>query len=180
MAINIMGTTTHGGLVLGTFERNGYNDSDFIAAIWNPQTDRIEYIEYDSTRYGGYGSATPDATHDIIASAERYLADVIAKGAIDRAVQAANTPVKGSRVRSLTKRGRNVGIEGTVMWCGEQRSRHGTWSYGHRVGVKVDGETRLRYLDQRSVELIGPPTVDEAAIRRSAAVEARRHRWSII
>jgi len=101
-----MGTITHTGLVLGTYERNGHDDSDFIAAVWNSDTNTIDHIEYDSTRYGGHGSATIDANPEIIAQAEGVLAARIAEIDIAQANKDANTPVKGRRVRSTTKRGK--------------------------------------------------------------------------
>lgn len=177
MAINDNGTITHTGLVLGTYEHNGYDDSDFIAAVWNPDTRTIDHIEYDSTRYGGHGSATRDASPETIAQAEAVLAARLAEIDLTQARKDATTPVKGRRVRSTTKRGKNVGVEGIVMWRGEKRSQYGTWSYGYRVGIKVDGETRLRYLDETAVEVLDPPTVDEATITRHAAEDARRHQW---
>lgn len=177
MAINDMGTITHTGLVLGTYERNGIGDSDFIAAVWNPDTNSIDHIEYDSTRYGGHGSATRDANPETIAQAESVLAARIAEIDLAKARKDAITPVKGRHVRSTTKRGKNVGAEGTVMWRGEKRSQYGTWSYGYRVGIKVAGETRLRYLDETAVEVLDPPTVDEVEIIRHATEDARRHEW---
>lgn len=180
MAINIMGTISHEGLVLGTYERNGGTDSDFIAATWNPDTNTVDHIEYDSTRYGGHATATTDASSDIIAQAEAVLAAHISEIDIAQANKDARTPVKGRRVRSTTTRGKNVGIEGTVMWRGEKRSRYGTWSYGYRIGVRVDGETGLRYLDETAVVVIDPPTVDEETIIRYAARDARRHEWRLM
>jgi hypothetical protein len=147
----------------------GDDDSDFIAAVWNPYTHTIDHIEYDSTRYGGHGSATPDATPDTITQAEAVLTARLAEIDLAQAHKDATTPTKGRRVRSTTKRGKNVGVEGIVMWRGEKRSQYGTWSHGYRVGIKVDGETRLRYLDETSV--------DDATITRHAARDARRHEW---
>jgi hypothetical protein len=137
------------------------------------------HIEYASTRYGGYGDATPDATPEIIAAAEAVLAERIATIDIAQSRKAATTPVKGSRVYSLTRRGKNVGAEGIVMWRGEKRSRYGTWSYGYRIGIKVEGETKLRYLDETSVEVIDPPIVDEAKIILGATRDANRHEWHL-
>lgn len=179
MAINDNGTITHTGLVLGTYERNGYDDSDFIAAVWNPDTHSIDHIEYDSTRYGGHGHATRDADPDTIAQAEAVLAARIAEIDLAQARKDAITPVKGRHVRSTTKRGKNVGVEGIVMWRGEKRSQYRTWSYGYRIGIKVAGETRLRYLDETAVEVLDPPTVDEATITRQAARDAKRHEWRL-
>lgn len=177
MAINTNGAITHEGLVLGTCEHNGYNDSDFVAAVWNPDTYKIEYIEYDSTRYAGFGTATVDATPDVVNMAELVLANRIAEMALDQARKDAATPTKGRRVRSTTTRGKNVGVEGVVMWRGEKRSRYGTWSYGYRIGIRVEGEPKLRYLDEDSVEVLDQPLVDDVAIADRADRAAKRHEW---
>lgn len=179
MAINNNGTITHAGLVLGTTERNAYDDSDFVAAVWNPDTEAVEYVTYDSTRYAGGGSATVDAGPDVVAKATAFMAARIAEINVAKAREDAMTPVKGRRVRSTTTRGKNTGVEGVVMWRGEKRSRFGTWSYGCRIGIKVDGETRLRYLDDTSVVVLDPPDVDEAEIARHAAGAAVRRGWLI-
>lgn len=105
------------------------------------------------------------------------LAARLAEIDLAQARKDATTPTRGRRVRSTTKRGKNVGVEGIVMWRGEKRSQYGTWSYGYRVGIKVDGETHLRYLDETSVDVIDPPTVDEATITHHAVQDARRHEW---
>jgi len=65
------------------------------------------------------------------------------------------------------------------MWRGEKRSQYGTYSYGYRIGIKVNGEVRLRYLDETSVEVIDPPTVNDAEIVRNAIRDASRHEWRL-
>lgn len=53
------------GRVLRTWERNGYDDSDFYATIWNDEKGRPEEVQYDTTRFGGGGGATVDATDEV-------------------------------------------------------------------------------------------------------------------
>jgi hypothetical protein len=60
---------THEGLVLSLGEDNGYNDSDFWAIVWNPQTKSTERVTYASTRGWTYDlSASVDATDEVRAA----------------------------------------------------------------------------------------------------------------
>lgn len=63
---------THHGLVLGTGERNGYDDSDFTATVWNEDKQDVEVIVYATTRYPTYHLyARVDASAEVM---ERYRA----------------------------------------------------------------------------------------------------------
>jgi hypothetical protein len=56
------------GLVVSLQERNGYDDSDFVANWYNPETDTVECTEYATTRGWTYlNGARVDATPEIIA-----------------------------------------------------------------------------------------------------------------
>lgn len=66
---------THKGLVLSLGERNGYHDSDFYANVWNPETRKVESIEYASTRGWTYDcGAHIDATPEVRADYEAQMA----------------------------------------------------------------------------------------------------------
>ena len=65
---------------LCTWERNGYNDSDFYVHYWNDESGQVESMEYATTRFaGGFSlpsnlfSATPEALRD----AFRYLVSTL-------------------------------------------------------------------------------------------------------
>lgn len=60
------------GCVLEDRERNGYDDSDFYVRYWDEASQSIKSMDYNSTRYGGGGSATVDATPEVLAKADRY------------------------------------------------------------------------------------------------------------
>jgi hypothetical protein len=72
-----------------------------------------------------------------------------------------------------------VGIVGIVKWIGEDgfQPRYGGQTViPMRVGIKVDGEQKLRYLALERCEVIEPDEVDESAIiERSRTVEP--HNW---
>lgn len=66
--------TTHHGLVLDDRERNGYDDSDFYAVVWNAEKGEPENIEYGTTRFWTYpAGATVDATDEVRALYESWL-----------------------------------------------------------------------------------------------------------
>lgn len=61
--------TSHHGLCIKSYERNGYDDSDFFMIVWNEEAGKPETIEFASTRgwsYPCYGSDA-DATPEIMA-----------------------------------------------------------------------------------------------------------------
>lgn len=66
---------THQGLVLGTGERNGYDDSDFTVTVWNPEKRAPETFVYATTRYPTYHLyAHVDATEEVQAAATKHYA----------------------------------------------------------------------------------------------------------
>lgn len=146
------------GLVLATYERNGYHDSDFYAVVWNPATRRPEHREYGSTSSWTYHNhATVDATPDVAEAAAAWYRGYVLDREMTRVKNVARAVVKGKTVRSLTTRGKNAGVRGVVRWVGETR-------YGKRVGVAVEGEEKLRYLDADRVAVLDPDTIDAAEV----------------
>lgn len=60
----------YAGAVLQTYERNGSDDSDFIAIVWDAESRAFRHIEYASTRGWSYANgAKVDATPDVIEAA---------------------------------------------------------------------------------------------------------------
>lgn len=65
---------SHQGLCISSFERNMYDDSDFIMIVWDPVRKEPKNIEFASTRgwsYPCYGSS-PDATPEVIAEYQAW------------------------------------------------------------------------------------------------------------
>jgi hypothetical protein len=77
-------------------------------------------------------------------------------------------------VRATVTRGKNAGLTGEVKWYGADRFAR---SYGTtqpmRVGIRVEGEPKLRFLPAGSVEVVNPEPVDETAVRSEARSLAR-------
>jgi hypothetical protein len=65
--------TQYQGCVLDTYERNGYDDSDFYATVWDEQSQSVKTIEYATTRGWTYcNGASVDATSEVIEKALQY------------------------------------------------------------------------------------------------------------
>ena len=164
------------GCVLGLFERNGYDDSDFCAIVWDEKLDAITTVEYASTRGWTYhNSAKVDATDAVKIQAQAYMEQKLVELWTADAERMNNVPIKGRTVRSITTRGKNVGIEGIVMWRGEDKYSHIAGSY--RVGIKVNGNAKLTYLPESSVEVIDDVKVDAHEIEMMARDRASQCRW---
>lgn len=138
----------HEGLVIATRERNFYDDSDFYAVVWNPETQSVETYEYGTTRFGGTdaNSASADLADEHKPAYRDYLIrqQEQALRAHDRkewqqAAYAAVTPSsKGQTVKVVKGRKVPVGFTGQIIWTG-------TDNYGNdRIGIRsAEGDTQF-------------------------------------
>jgi hypothetical protein len=158
------------GAVLAVWERNGYDDSDFLATVWDAQESRVRDVEYASTRsWTHHNGARVDATPEVRRAALAWYREQWVPAAIERAHESARKPLMGRAARSLTTRGKNVGVVGVVKWIGKDKYRSTRYKTVERVGLKVEGEDTLRYLDLDKVEAAEPAPVDEDEIRAFGA-----------
>ncbi len=156
--------TTYEGCVLRTGEHNFYDDSDFYAMVWDEKTESVIKITYGTTRGWTYhNSAAVDATAEVREKAEAWEAERLTalyteerKAEKLKALKALD---QGVEVKSLTTRGKNKGVVGYV-----QRVMKSSYAPGDVVGVQVEGEDKLRWLDTERVERTDFPA-DEAALR---------------
>lgn len=171
--------TTHHGLVLSTHERNGRDDSDFIAVVWNAEKGEPQSIEYASTRGWSYSNhAEVDATPETLAAVAAYRAEQARQTERQRIAHEAKTPCTGKLVRVVSGRKIPVGTEGTVFWFGKAREfgnypRNGYMAHGAamhayakslapyafdprdgmRVGLLTASGTKL-FTDAKNVEVV--------------------------
>ena len=156
------------GLVLDKGEINGYDDSDFFAVVWDPEAGCTRNVEYASTRGWTYcNSATIDATPEVRAAAEAYLAERRRLAAIEQAKAEARIPKRGRRVRITRGRGPKdwagawKGEEAEIFWIGA--NQHRTYYrngynrpdalHNQRVGIAfADG--RRAFTSAENVEVI--------------------------
>jgi hypothetical protein len=163
-------TTRYEGAVLGTWEHNGYNDSDFYALVWTGE--ELKGVEYATTRGWTYAnSATVDATPEVKAAAAEWL--------IERDIAAWNIAAahdalqieKGSQVEIVRGRKVPLGTTGTVIWIGPDKYTRGAY----RIGVKdADGEVHwTAESNARATDAAGKITSAEEIITTTEARGAR-------
>lgn len=140
------------GATLSWYERNGYEDSDWYAIVWNEEKQCVEEIEYQTTRGPGCGHVEIDATEEVVRKVYNYYRR------IGRAVFDSQTnPAQAKKVRKddMVKvvRGRKIpkGTVGKVFWIGSVFNYY-SHSNEERVGIEVDGEKK--FLPLEYVEVI--------------------------
>ncbi len=148
---------THKGVVLATGERNGYDDSDFTADVWNEADGRIDTIVYASTRGWTYANgATIDATPDVIAKAAAYRASVAFNTWTVKNNTRAKAPAFGKSVRVV--RGRNVpkGTEGEVFWVGPDKFARNFYGgpVKMRIGIRLADGSKV-FTAESNVDVLG-------------------------
>lgn len=150
------GEVKYAGQIVATFEKNGYDDSDFAAVVWHG--DRAETVWYATTRAYTYNmTASVDASPEVMASYRGWLA---AKSAAEVAARDAKRVLEpmpgdlavGARVawlrdskfqaRATEKCDR---CNGAGHWvnprnASDRRPCFGCSGSGERVGAKVKGE----------------------------------------
>jgi hypothetical protein len=155
--------TTHKGLVLSLGERNGYDDSDFYAVIWNPEKGCTERVQYATTRGWTYpNSATVDATPEVLASYEAWCTKVREDSRKAKEATEAAEPKKGRMVKVVKGRKVPKGTVGTVIWYGACKSfgpvprYRGNWvpaATPMRVGIK-DATGAVHWTAASNVEVV--------------------------
>jgi hypothetical protein len=177
---------TYVGAVLMKYERNGYDDSDFVAVVYDEATDSLKHIEYASTRGWTYmNGATVDATEEVQAKAREVVRRETFRDVTFAAAAAAKTPEVGKTVRVVKGRKVPVGTQGTVVWKGESaygKSRYGTWGKTtYRVGVK-DAEGTVHFTAADNVTVVDPQEympawsdMEARAVRHAAGNNWRRY-----
>lgn len=141
------------GCVLRTYERNGYDDSDWYAVCWDNEKQAVVDVMYDTTRAGGGGSAVVDATEDVLRKAYRYYRN-LGRSLYDHQTNPGNAKKIHTGDTVTVIRGRKIkkGSTGQVFWVG---TRYNAYRYCNeeRVGVEIDGE-RV-FLPTDYVEVVG-------------------------
>jgi hypothetical protein len=145
---------SHVGVVVGTGEVNGYDDSDFYAVVWNEAEGKPERVTYASTRGWTYpNGASVDATDEVKAKYDAYLkAEATAAAAAHAARTAAKPAVGKTAVTVRSVRGKSAveaGVTGTIVWTGTCK-----FSGKSRVGLKVSDD-KVVFIAASAVEVVG-------------------------
>lgn len=150
------------GLVISHFERNGYDDSDYYAVVWDPEKEEPREVEYATTRAWTYlNHVIVDAPPEIVAKYKAYQERRWREMEERRLQEELLMPRKGKTVRVVKGRKVPIGTVGCVFW--QERARKFGWERYHeprvlraehyRLGIKTaDGETF--FMNGGNVEVI--------------------------
>jgi len=146
--------TSYEGCVLKTYEENGYDDSDFIAMVWDETTQSIKHVEYATTRGWTYhNSAKIDATEEVKEKARAYAIKQNFEKLKKSYEKQSLTPDKNKIVKVVKGRKVPKGLEGVILWIKEE-----TYNYHNKVssiGIKdINGVVHRSYT--HNVEVINP------------------------
>lgn len=171
--------TSYKGCVLATRERNGYDDSDFYAVVWDEEAQICRSVEYATTRFYTYGNyAEIDATPEAIAKAQVWLRKWAVMRLESEAANKARKPSIGKTVKVIKGRKLAIGTTGRIFWAQEQRSQYGTWHYGWRYGIELVDGSRT-FVDGKNVEVDHPEDYlpDYAYILAQADCYSKSGQW---
>lgn len=148
------------GSVLKVWEQNGYHDSDFYCKVWDDK-EGVKTIEYDTTRCGGHGYAVIDASKEVIAKANKWMArqsyySQIKKGYGNRPIEKGLVVkvIKGRKVKkglfvkvleirendyqSYNKRVLVQLNEGSKVWTYQENLETNKYSINEKINAKAD------------------------------------------
>lgn len=154
------------GRVLALRERNGYDDSDFVALCWDDDEGKVVTVTYATTRSWTYlNGAVVDASPElrrriadtIVADMARFVPDIVAEVRAE-VVRGATVKVTGGR--------KYIGREGKVFWQGTTRNQYSRRDE-KRVGVDTVEGDRI-FLPAWQVE-VTVPALDDDGIAKEAA-----------
>jgi len=130
---------TYAGTVLEIYEINGYDDSDFMAIVWDAEKQLVKSVQYATTRGWTYNnSASVDATPEVreVAAAYWYAAH---RATVERVTRESFTkPYVGAEV--IVKRGRKVpqGFRGKVLSLAKRAKYHQSrWGVNSEIWVFI-------------------------------------------
>ena len=142
------------GCVLDTYERNGYNDSDWYAVCGDREQQEIVTVEYDTTRCGAGGRAEIDATEDVLREVYRHhkrnaasYFDSVYNEKLAKTVKVGDT-IKVVRGRKVPK-----GTVGKVFWIGSSYNYYSR-DTEERVGIEKEDGSKA-FLPLEYVNVIG-------------------------
>lgn len=164
------------GCVLSTYERNMYDDSDFLAVVWNGTS--LEHVEYATTRGWTYlNSAIVDATEETLNQVREYLTAIYTQQMIDLAVKQSKQIEKGRIVRVVKGRKIAIGTTGTVVTI----CKNVYDEKNPKVMVKIGNGIQTTYAN--NLEVVNPVVemdmayiLEEAAAKANRTINARNYR----
>lgn len=129
------------GCVLSEYERNMYDDSDFIAVIWDFNLNKPRRITYATTRAWTYPcGCVVDATEEVKQLYAEWKAKAKTKWDEYKKAMDFYIPKKGRMAKSITIRGKAKDLEGEIFWIGNSK-----YSGEKTIGIK-DEKGRVGYV----------------------------------
>lgn len=161
------------GCVLCTRERNGPDDSDFYAVVWDEQEQGLKAIEYATTRFASTGSARVDATPEVIVKAETWLRKWLEVRIAEEDVRFSQQIVESREV--VVVRGRKIplGSQGRVFLLHD-----GKWG---RSALVEPAHGEKFWCAVRNLEVFQPEhyRMDDETVKALAAHQAKQHLWHL-
>lgn len=149
---NLWINETFKGAVVYLRERNGYDDSDFLALVWDEAQQKAYEVCYASTRGWTYPChAEVDASPEVKAKALAYTSAVTAAREAQRREEEI---LPGDIVRLSLKAGKNKsrnGQEAEVFWKG--LNSFNQYRPEVRFGVRFEDGTKLYFSAQNVVKV---------------------------
>lgn len=187
MAIHLNGETKYEGKVLGTYEENGYRDSDFKARVWDDEEETVKSIEYDTTRFAGGGSAHVDATDEVREKVAEYAREKLFRSLKQQDRKESRTPKTGRRVRVVSGRKVEPGTEGLLFWIGDGK-KYGYYSdTTYKVGISPSGETDdegrhpdAKWTYKKHLEVVNPEQYDTPEEELQEVVDSLDDPWGCL
>jgi hypothetical protein len=164
------------GCVLEERESNFLDDSDFYAYVWDAERGCTMSHEYATTRFGGGGWCSVDATPEVRAAAAEYtkgqLLSILQQenelqatyrqvGRIVRLNMDGTLPVRDKAARAELESYR--GALGVIRWQGERKYGQSRWAPTYvRIGVEILADELLLqgagyvFMDPDNVEVAFP------------------------
>jgi hypothetical protein len=135
------------GCVVELRERNGYDDSDFLATYWNAREGKFVEECYASTRGWSYPSgASVDATPEVKELWKAKKDADYERARLEWEAQEARRVSKGKPVRVVSGRKVVPGTVGECIWVGDG-------AYGKRVGIR-DAAGKVHWTAVSNVEVV--------------------------
>ncbi|MFD7835663.1 hypothetical protein [Streptomyces sp. NPDC059761] len=161
------------GAVLRLRERNGYDDSDWYALVWDEEQQKTREVFYATTRGWTYhNGASIDATHDVIEKAVAHTAATL----LANWEREHGEKISKGMTASVTVKGET--LTGMIRWEGESKPRT-AWAarYGtptKRYGLQVEGRTKYVFADADKLhDVVRTPWTTEERAEMTERAEAR-------
>lgn len=149
---NLVMVERYRGQVIREYERNGYDDSDFYAVVWDEEKQEPRHVMWGTTRAWTYAcGCVVDATPEVLEKYNAWCKRRDAAWAAYHKLEAKYIPAKGKIIRSTTRRGKAKGKQGMVTWVGSSlyggMSARFVTDSGEAVFVSTDS---LEILDEET------------------------------